>query len=368
MIRATETALRKFFGIGWVLTGLVLQPLFEAGAQTVEESRPEVYDASSVAVEKTNWVAEVSRETDPAKRIETVELIHQRIPVALRRKDGKLRPFVEIRALLKDSGSKVFIEDRDTLYPVTLKDGGMFVVFVYLNSIKSELNLQVLGSDGQTKKTEKFMVYAPDVQEYKIGKPWGLLVISPGGAVLRYKQTNFGDYASINGLVSATYESEPVFGKFSLAGDFALTLWTVRSSPTDTAPQLLGVHAHVLYALREPKSRFQVHPMLGLQYFTLFSNGSQLGFANLIAGGVGTKLRYEFSDRARLTLQGFYAPLKGVFSLKDFGTETSLTASYKLENNHRVELGAVYSRQAFQASDITRVDLGAISIRLGYSL
>ncbi len=340
----------------------------ESRAQSAEELRPEVYDASSVAVEKTNWVAEVSRETDPAKRIETVELIHQRIPVALRRKDGKLRPFVEIRALLKDSGSKVFIEDRDTLYPVTLKEGGMFVVFVYLNSIKSELNLQVLGSDGQTKKTEKFIVYAPDVQEYKIGKPWGLLVISPGGAVLRYKQTNFGDYASINGLVSATFESEPVFGKFSLAGDFALTLWTVRSSPTDTAPQLLGAHAHLLYALRDPKSRLQVHPMVGVQYYTLFSNGSQLGFANLIAGGVGTKIRYEFTDRARLTLQGFYAPLKGVFSLKDFGTETSLTASYKLENNHRVELGAVYSRQAFEASDITRVDLGAISIRLGYSL
>jgi hypothetical protein len=194
------------------------------------------------------------------------------------------------------------------------------------------------------------------------------LVISPGGAVLRYKQTNFGDYASINGLISATYESEPVFGKFSVAGDFALTLWTIRSSPTDTAPQLLGAHAHLLYAVKDPKSRFQLHPLIGMQYYTLFSNGSQLGFANLIAGGVGGKVRFEFTDRARVSLQGFYAPLKGFFSLKDFGAETSLTMSYKLENNHRVELGTVYSRQAFQASDITRVDLGAISVRLGYSL
>ncbi len=368
MKRTAEIPNRTLLVFSWIFVSLVCLNPFGAIAQTVEEARPEVYDSSSVAVEKTNWVAEVTREADPTKRIDSVDLIHQRIPVALRRKDGKLRPFVEIRAVLKNADSKVFIEDRETLYPVTVKEGGMFVVFVYLNSIKSELTLQVLASDGQTKKSEKFTVYAPEVQEYKIGKPWGLLVVSPGGAVLRYKQTNFGDYASINGLVAATYESEPIIGKFSLAGDFALTLWTVRSSPTDTAPQLLGAHAHVLYALRDPQSRFQVHPLAGLQYYTLFSNGSQLGFANLIAGGVGTKIRYEFTDRARLTLQGFYAPLKGAFSMKDFGTETSLTVSYKLENNHRFELGAVYSRQAFQASDITRVDLGAISIRLGYSL
>ena len=367
MIPNAENPIRMAFAL-IILVGSVLVPSGTAGAQTAEEARPEVYDSSSVAVEKTNWVAEVSREPEQAKQIGSVELVHQRIPVALRRKDGKLRPFVEIRAWLKDRDSKVFIEDRETLYPVIVKEGGMFVVFVYLNSIKSELVLQVLGSDGQTKKSEKFTVYAPEVQEYKIGKPWGLLVLAPGGAVLRYKQTNFGDYASINGLVSATYESEPLFGKFSLAGDAALTLWTVKSSPTDTAPQLLGAHAHLLYSLRDPKSRFQVHPLAGLQYYTLFSNGSQLGFANLIAGGVGAKVRYEFTERARLTLQGFYAPLKGFFSLKDFGSETSLTASYKLENNHRIELGAVYSRQVFEASEITRVELGAVSIRLGYSL
>ena len=314
--------------------------------------------------EKTKWFAEISRPIDETHQIRALQFLVKSIPVVLKGKEGNLRPLVQVKGQIKAREAKLFIEDKAALYPVIHPEN--FMVYLYLNSVVSELDLQVQYPDGK-KESEKITLLAPDIQEYHIGNPWGDAVLSLGSANIKYKQTRFGDFFSVNGLMSIFYQSPNIRKKLTAVTEAEVTVWTIKSSPIDTAPQILRGQLYFQYAYNSPYSPYPVLPLFGVSYLTLFSNGSKFGFANLLAPEFGARVKRVLNPVSTIIAKGIYIPYSGLISLEQVGIDLSLTYARTIKNRHRVEVSFGNTYNTYRPKDNKSVSASFFYFKVGYS-
>ena len=322
-------------------------------------------DVTQLAPQKTSWIAQVLRTHAPGGRIPELEFNDLYVPVVLFAEKGKLVPYIELKGQITGNGNQLLLVEGNGVRP--LSSQGKVSLSFFLHAVLNEVQLKIIRSDG-SEQVERVLIAAPGVQEYSIGNQWGRLKFSLGWGNFDYHQTKLGEFASLTGLVSVDYLWKVKGTHWSYYADLDLTAWTLSSSPTNHAPQILRVQAQELYSFFPFSPKFTCAPFLGIQYLTLFSNGSPFGFSNLFAPELGVKTRYQWNPENTVGLGFTYIPLDSLTSFAKISTDVYLTWSRVLRNKHVLELGIGNWSQSFSGGATTDVKAAFNSFRLGYSI
>jgi hypothetical protein len=318
--------------------------------------------APSATPRKTPWTAELFRETGSAPRIAGLIVDDSRVPITLLPKEGHLRPLIEIRGKLNRPGWDLAVEGS----PVAIEDG-RFAVHAFLKSRYAEISFAATGPRGE-RETERVIVLAPDAQEFRIAPAWGELLLSAGGVGIAYYQSGYGQFTSKAALLSAEYFSPPVGARWNLLASLGLTVGTF-SANAPYGPAWLAASVDAAYLLTpDGSSRFQLSGLGGIGYLTMFSNGSPFGFANLIAPQLGARASFALGGASQLVGELRFAPLGGIFDVKQRGVDGIFGWNVKLPNLHRLELDFGVSDWTYLPDGIHTLDTTLWIFRVGYSI
>lgn len=313
----------------------------------------------------STWVAHLIRDKDLNNRISDLQIKEGTIPVTMIFKDQKFRPLVQIPIEFQRPGWSVFIQEK-SLVP-SQNQVGFFKLFAYLNSRVNEVDIVVKGPNKELEK-ERIYIVAPDAQEFKIVSPWDALRLGLGSALLSYKQTGYNNYQAWTGILAVQFHSPEEKSKFGLISDLAMTALTVSSS-NGLSPQLLQFNGDIIYFFPwSPNSRWRKQALIGLDYFTMLSNGAPFGFKDLITPEVGGRARYIVNEQEDMIFEGRYSPLSGVSNLKERGYILSYSRSWLLPNLHRMEAGIRLLDFTYQSNPNVTASTQTFSLLFSYTL
>ncbi len=313
---------------------------------------------------KAGLQATLRRSSIPDHRIAELSFSDEKIAVPFVASENRLRPMVEIKGRLSDPHAELVILEGNSSHLV--KSPGNFSIFIFLNSNVSSMVFQMRKSDRKV-KNEKIFILSPGVKDHYLASHSGELMVYLGQGTFRYFQNNFGSYSSSSMVFSAGYQNQIGKSQFSYSADLDFTLWNIKTSPQNASPQVLRVQGQAEYHFLG-SGAFEINPLVGAQYFTMFSNGSRYGFSNLIAPEIGFKANYRLRNENALRLRFLYLPLDSFTQTSKIGTDTSITWSKRLKNEHRVEVGLAYWNEQFSPSPTAQVKTSMLSLKLGYSL
>lgn len=314
---------------------------------------------------KTSWIAHLLRRTPMNLRLKTLEFSETQIPVLLIARPGNLRPLVEVKGVFSRSGWTLFAQNS----PVSQSAGkNEFKFYAFLNGRISEVILTAKGPQGEVEE-ERVYLFAPEAQEFTLVSPWNSVVIGAGLSSVDYTQTGFGNYLAYTGSISARYSTFDAPTQLSYYGSFDFTALTLASQPTQSNPQFIEARFDAAWMLPySPNQAWKTQIIGGGMYSTMLSNGSDIGFSNLIAPELGLRTRYVISGFDALISDFRYVFLGSTLDFSDRGFLLNLTYSRTLLNSHRAELGLTYTNYGYQAGDNVRVSFGILSLILGYSI
>ncbi len=348
-----------FFILVFAIKGVSKPELSEAQNSLQESIKGQNLDSSST------WVAHLIREKNLEKRISDLQIKEGTIPVTMIFKDQKFRPLVQIPIEFLRPGWSVFIQEK-ILVPFQNQIGS-YKLFAYLNSRVNEVDIVVKGPNNGIEK-ERIYIVAPDAQEFKIVSPWDALRLGLGSALFSYKQTGYNNYQAWTGIIAVQYHSPEEKSKFGLISDLAMTALTVSSS-NGLSPQLLQFNGDIIYFFPwSPNSRWRKQALLGLDYFTMLSNGAPFGFKDLITPEVGGRARYIVNEQEDMIFEFRYSPLNGVSNLKERGYILSYSRSWLLPNLHRIEAGIRLLDFTYQSNPNITASTQTFSFLVSYSL
>jgi hypothetical protein len=172
----------------------------------------------------------------------------------------------------------------------------------------------------------------------------------------------------LTGDFSAQYASPPDrpsrWGLFT-SGDFT-TLLFLASRPISTSPDILQLKLDALYRLTAEKpSHWQLQMVGGVNYLTMFSNGSPFRFSNLINPDLGLRTRYLMNSQAALVGELHWEPFG---ELSQRGFDLSLGISRTLRNFHRFEFSLNLSDYHYFSDQQTEIRYDLFTLKLGYSI
>lgn len=316
-------------------------------------------------VRKTSWIAHLLRRTPDNLKLKTLEFSETQIPVLLIARPGNLRPLVEVKGKFGRPGWTLYAQNS----PVAQASGSNdFKFYAFLNGRINEVVLNTKGPNGELEE-ERVYLFAPEAQEFTLVSPWNSLVISAGFSSVDYTQTGFGNYLAYTGSLSARYSTFDAPTQLSYYGSLDFTALTLASQPRQSNPQFVEARLDAAWMLPfAPNQSWKTQVLAGGFYSTMLSNGSVIGFSNLLAPEIGLRTRYILSPFDALISDFRFVMLSSNFDFVDRGFLASLTFSRNLINSHRMELGFNYSNTSYQASDTARVSYGVLSLMLGYSL
>lgn len=321
--------------------------------------------APPVNVKRTIWTAHVIRQRAQEYRISDLNFPEMKLPVVLIEKDNKLRPLVEIKGVYAKPDWALYDPTGMPLYvdPKTHE----FRLYAYLNTRISEASLLARGPKGET-QSEHVYIFAPDAMEFKIVTPYENFSVVAGLGTLNYSQTQYGEYASLNGSLGVQYVS-PEPKTFGYLGEANLTMLTLYSNPAEHGPQILEARADGTYRIPFTSNpQWRTHILLGADYESMLSNGSPFGFANLILPEVGMRTRFTQTSRKSWLGIARFQPIGDVLGFRQYGLNLRLGREIILENNHRLELGCDIKSIKYQADSATNLGLFQTLFYIEYGL
>jgi hypothetical protein len=292
--------------------------------------------------ENTTWSARI--ESDPeGKKIQGLVLPEGSLPVKLIPKDGKLRPFVELKGRFNRPGWKLLIDAPGKPVELPLKPDGSFTFYAILKARYSDIPFRAAGPGSEPAEFQPIKIYSPNAQEYRIGASLGEFSLAIGAGAFSYFQTGFGSFSSKNIMQEIGYISPSFMSRFGLAASFRSPLWTISSAPIDASPDLLKVNAELSYQMRPARAQpLTVYARAGGAYLTLLSYSNAFGFENLIAPSLGASAIWnENADEDYVALLR-YTPL-GSFLGPEWGIDFSLGYKWRLQNLHSMRVDLAYS-------------------------
>ncbi len=313
------------------------------------------------------WVGHILREKKAESRITELVFEPQKFPVVLVPQDGGMRPLVEIRGRYARPGWTLMMSDSKPV-PITSVIGD-FKVPAYLNARISDVTFLAKGPKGEIEK-ERVFIYAPKAQEFKAVKPLDALFFGIGSSYMVYRQTGYGEFKSITGLLTARIQSpERESSRFAYLAAADVTVFTLASTPIERGPQIVDAKADVSYRLtKEPGKIWNFQALAGLHYLTMIPNGSPFGFKNLAAFELGLRARKVTSPKTAWVGEFRYVPLDGFGDFERSGFDGYVSWNRILDNLHRIELGLAVSQFSNQPDASTAYEIGLISLKAGISL
>ncbi|MBN8536590.1 MAG: hypothetical protein J0M15_06020 [Deltaproteobacteria bacterium] len=343
----------------FVLEGVSAQEKNEVQKPLQESVKSPTIDNSST------WVAHLIRDKNVNQRISDLLIKEGTIPVTMIFKDQKFRPLVQIPIEFARPGWSVFIQEK-FLAPISDQPGS-YKLFAYLNDRVNEVEIVVRGPKKEIER-ERVYIVSPDAQEYKIVSPWDALRLGLGSALISYKQTGYNSYQAWTGVLAVQFHSPEEKSKFGLISDLSMTALTVSSS-NGLSPQLLQFNGDIIYFFHwSPNSRWRKQALVGLDYFTMLSNGAPFGFKDLVTPEVGGRARYIVNEKEDIIFELRYSPLSGISNFKERGYIVSYSRSWLLPNLHRVEAGIRLLDFTYQSNPNITASAQTLSLLLSYSL
>jgi hypothetical protein len=314
---------------------------------------------------KTSWVAHVLRRTPTNLRLKTLDFPETKLPVLLIARPGNLRPLVEVKGKYNRKGWTLFAQGSAVSQAAGQSD---FKFHAFLNGRINEVVLTTRGPNGEFEE-ERVYLFAPEAQEFALISPWNAVVIAAGPSSVDYNQTGFGNYLAYTGSVSARYATFDGPKQLGMYASLDFTALTFASQPIDRGPQFIeGKFDATITVPFERQQTYKSQIILGTSYVTMLSNGSPFGFSNLLSPEIGLRTRYILDPVDAIITDFRYVLLASDFNFKDRGLKFEFTWSRTLLNAHRAELGLNYTLYGYSPGESSRVDLGIISLLLGYSI
>lgn len=329
-------------------------------AQPGEVSPEAQNQAGHRSQRRSAWAAELVREGVP---IPNLTLIENNVPVTLVPNGGRLRPMIEIRVHFERPGWVLFAERT----PIAQDNfPNEFTIFAYLKAKITELTLTAVSPNGEM-LSEKILVLAPQAQELPLTGSWGEGMAGLGFASFRYTQTGFGAFVSKSAILTLSYTSPRWTSPVGLYAVAHMTMITFSSTPVNNGPQLLEGKLDVTYLLNtNPSDRYQNKAILGINYLTMFANGSTFGFSNLFTPEMGFQSKYMLTPSTSVQAEFRYAPAGNSLNLAQRGLDLDMSICKALKALNRVELGVYYTNFAYAPSGGSSVSASLFSVQLGY--
>lgn len=315
--------------------------------QIKKGQKQEVKDKVS-ASKRASWFAYALRESSYEKRISTLDLDHEKVPVFLVPTENALRPLIKLKFSYPKEDWTLYDAEKK---PLQKGDGDHeFVLYAFLKSRVSTVQLYAVGPNEELEE-EVVYVYAPEAQEFKTSSVFESLVFRLGHTYYNYKQSGYGTFASNSLFLGLDYRSPEKGKSLGYYGNVGVTLYTYNSSPERRSTHFLEADAGLSYVvplIKNPKYRSRLH--FGLNTANLYTFEGEFGFEGLFGPSIGLRTEYFRSGAnsfaASLTLTPYdFSDILGESRLK-----LSVDWTLNLRNLRRAQVGFAYSRYDFTSS------------------
>ncbi len=344
-----------------ILGTLSLLMVFAPAAPTLAQSS----GSASNSTQKTTWVATLK--TLPSDNpIVGLEYTERALPVQMIARNGKLRPFVELKGSYTNPGWSLFVVSGSNEKPVPLKDDAKFQFFAILTSQNSDVTFVARGPDGAT-QTSYLQVYSPEAQEFQIGSDIGEFTIGMGGGSFSYFQSGFGRFSSKNAVQELGYRTPNFLRHYVVSLSGRAPLWTVSSAPIKASPDLIRAKMELSYTgWQIPARSLTFDISLGVAYLNLISYDAPFGFNSLYSPNLGFGLTRKMSEGAEAQLFAAYSPLSGVLKLESVW-EARLGYKLRLPNLHHIRFDLSFLRFSYSPVELATVAGNLLALTASYS-
>ncbi len=317
---------------------------------------------------KTAWTAHLLRRTPENLRLKTLEFPETKINVLIIARNDSLRPLVEVNGVYNRPGWVLFAQNVPVSQAAT---GSQFKFYAFLTARINEVVLTSRGPNGELEE-ERIYLFAPEAQEFQLVSPWNAVTLAAGVSSIDYFQERFGNYLAYTGTLSARYSTFDGPRQLGLYAGLDLTTVTLASQPVDRGPQFLDLRIDGTVTMPfNPQYSFKVQGLFGLNYLTMFANGSPFGFSDLLAPELGFRGRYILTATEAMIADlrySFLGNLNADNPFADGGLLFAFTWSRTLLNSHRLDFGVNYSFQSYHPEPATRIQFSVLTFSVGYSI
>lgn len=315
--------------------------------------------------QKLSWVAHIMRQ-QKNQQIEDIYFESKILPVYLVPNGEDLRPLVEVSFFSKNQKLQFTSFNSKKINKKNLSD--KYSVYAFLNSQVSELIIIAKDTDSGAEKREIVYLFAPEVQEFQIVKPWSAISASAGLSFLTYDQSRFGVLRMQSAVVTAQYLSTESSNRWGWVAQLDLTVGTYDSKPIDVNPQMIQGEALVSYRMPlSEQSRWRHTALLGVNHISLESNGSLFGFSSLISPSLGWKSKHYLTTTSSLSYEARLNMYDDFSLFSRRGLQLSTTWSTILKSSRRRDISVTYSSAKFDSGN-RDVSLDVLMFKLGFSI
>jgi hypothetical protein len=355
VFKKNNSILELFFLIAILV---VMQPVCSLAQSEQEKVK------TQAPPKKMSWVAHILRQKEK-EQIPEIQVKPEVLPVYLVPHKDDLRPLVEVIFVTTNDKNDYFTAgDR----PIKKRAPNEYSVFAFLNSQISELLIVSRNRDSGEKKEEIVYIFAPESQEFQVVSPWSALSASAGLAFLTYDQSLYGVLQMRSAVVSLQYLSPETNSRWGIASQIDLTVATYSSKPIDVNPQLIQGEMLASYRLRvNEASRWRHSLLLGMNYLSLESNGSQFGFSALISPSIGWKSKQYLTTTSSLIYEARINTYEDFSLFTRRGAQVSATWSQQLKSLRRRDVSIGYMSSKFQSNQ-RDVSVDFLTFKLGFSI
>jgi hypothetical protein len=295
--------------------------------------------------QKALWIAHVLRDKTAKTSVSDLKLEIDKLPVYLVPQGESFRPLVKLKLKYNKPGWSLFLSDKEPIRKTD--DKGDYVVYAYLRSRISTINVIAIGPNRET-ESEVFYMFAPEAREYKMVSVFDSVYFSVGHSFLNYRQSSFGTFVSQALLVGVKYISPEKGFKLGYFADANLTLYTYKSSPIEENPQFFDARAGLSYLVKVTKNpKYRSRVTLGASTINLFSLGSPFGFSGLYGPNIGYRTEYYKSAKNSFAAEFQIAPYEFSDILSQKTVKLSLDWNRNLGSLRRAQFGLSYANHRF---------------------
>lgn len=324
--------------------------------------QPDVVERSKRAL----WFAYALRDKEENRGLKDLKLKFKKLPVFLVPTTDSLRPLIQLRLFYDLENWSLFDGEKYPLTKVSEGEKDEYVVYAFLNSRVSTVQLYALGPNDELRE-EKIYIFAPEAREFKTSSIFDSVVFSTGYSYMAYTQSTFGTFVADSVFIGLNYESPDKGGKWGGYTDINATAFTLESSPVREPSNYLEVYAGGSFkpeSIQRLKMRTKIR--FGVSNANFFTYGRDFGFSGLVGPSFGLKSEY-FKDGT----SSFSADvLVSVYDFSDFTKErgVKLGASYQinLKNLRKAQFSLEYSNTEFSSS-FENISIDFITFKVGLS-
>lgn len=307
-----------------------------------------IYEKEMRSSQRAMWIAHVLRQKKESQRIPELSLEFLKIPVFLIPKADSFRPLVQLKLNFKKKGWKLLDSSGQPIRKA--KGANEYILYAYLNSRISTVDLIAKGPEKGQEQLEKIYLFAPEAREFKTSAVLNSVQFFVGHTYLNYRQRSVGKYVANSLLLGAKYMSPEKGEKIGYLADVSSTVYTYDSSPIQRSANFLEGRAAATYKLKlfkDPQKRSRV--FAGVSTINLFSLGSAFGFSGLYGPNLGLRTEYYKTGVNSYTAELQFTPYEFKDPLAERSLKLSLEWNKNLDSTRRAQLGLSYANHEFTA-------------------